>query len=213
MGMPAGGPQLDVGAALGYGWKKFTENTGAFIVLTLAVLVAIVGLVAIQTILTWDAGFFVTFIVQTAITVAIWIVLAGVWRAGLGVTRGETPSVDMLTRTDNIVPYILTSIIVSIVASIGFFLCFLPGLIWLVLTSFASLHALDKGTDPIESIKASINAVTANAGRVILILIASWVVYFLGAVACLVGLLVTIPVALVSITYTYRLVNNEPVAP
>ena len=33
-------PRLEVGAAIGYGWKKFTENVGPFIILMIAVFVA-----------------------------------------------------------------------------------------------------------------------------------------------------------------------------
>jgi uncharacterized membrane protein len=38
-------------------------------------------------------------------------------------------------------------------------------------------------------------------------------VYYVGALACYVGLLVSIPVALVMITYSYRVLEGEPVAP
>ena len=141
------------------------------------------------------------------------LVQAGIWRAGLAVTRGEAPNVNMLTQTDNLGPYVLTVIVVSIGMIIGFVLCIIPGIIWMVLTAYAPLVALDKGVGPGEAISTSIDWVKNNAGRVILVLIVAYVVQTLGIIACCVGLLVSIPVSLVAITYSYRILGNEPVAP
>jgi len=38
------------------------------------------------------------------------------------------------------------------------------------------------------------------------------VIYFAGVIACVVGLLVTVPVALLMITYTFRRLTGRPVA-
>ena len=141
------------------------------------------------------------------------LVQAGIWRAGLAVTRGEAPNVNMLTQTDNLVPYILTTIVVGLGLFVGIILCVIPGIIWLVLTAYAPLVALDKGVGPGEAISTSIDWVKNNAGRVILVLLVAYLVYTLGIIACCVGLLVSIPVALVAITYSYRVLGNEPVAP
>lgn len=211
----AGGPQLDVGAAIGYGWKKFTENVGPFIILFLAVFVVGIVLAIIQGAITPEnaaAAWIVSALLSGITYIIMQIVQAGVWRAGLAVTRGEKPSVEMLTETNNIVPFVLTNIVVGIGFIIGFILCVIPGIIWLIFTAFASLNALDKGMDPIQAIKSSIDMVKAHAGRVILILIAVYIVYIIGACAFGIGLLVTAPVALVALVYTYRLLGNEPVA-
>jgi len=141
------------------------------------------------------------------------LVQAGIWRAGLAVTRGESPNVNMLTQTDNLGPYVLTVIMVSIGMFVGFILCVIPGIIWLVLTAYAPLVALDKGVGPGEAISTSIDWVKNNAGRVVLLLFVAYIVYVIGVVACCVGLLVSMPVALVAITYSYRILGNEPVAP
>jgi uncharacterized membrane protein len=141
------------------------------------------------------------------------LVQAGVWRAGLAVTRGQAPDVNMLTQTDNLVPYVLTIIVVTLGAIVGFVLCVIPGIIWLVLTAYAPLLSLDKGLSPGDAINTSISWVRENAGSVILVLILAYVVYFLGFIACCIGLLISMPVALVAITYSYRVLGNEPVAP
>lgn len=221
---PYGGgnvPQLDVGAAVSYGWSKFQQYAKEFILLVLAVFVAVVVISLLAFIVIIPAAtsdsVLLTAIVQSFAGVLImavgFIVQAGVYRAGLEVTRGRAPDIAMLTDTTNLVPYVLTVLLVSVGTLIGLVLCIIPGIIWLFFTAYAPLMALDKGTDPVEAIKSSIAMVRENLGAVFLVLLASYAIYYVGALLCYVGLLVTIPVALVTITYSYRALNNEPVAP
>ena len=214
----AGPPPLDVGTAIGYGWKKFQEHAKEFVLLTLAAFLVIIFWQFVSSFIqnNLPANLFGTLLalgIRVVGFVISMLVQAGIWRAGLAVTRGETPNVNMLTQTDNLGPYVLTSIVVGIGTFIGIILCVIPGIIWLVLTAFAPLVALDKGVGPGEAISTSIDWVKNNAGRVILVLVVAYVVYVLGIVACCVGLLVSMPVALVAITYSYRILGNEPVAP
>ena len=211
-------PQLDVGSAISYGWKKFTENVGPFIILMLAVFVAFVLISIVQLVLTPnDSSGFLAFIWSAAIGVIAYvitsIVQAGVFRAGLGVTKGEAPSVSQLVDTTNIANYILTIILVGLGAFVGFVLCVIPGIIWLIFTAYAPIIALDKGLGPVEAITTSLNWVKDNFGQVFVILLVSYLVYLVGACLCGVGLLVSVPVALVAMIYSYRALNNETVVP
>jgi uncharacterized membrane protein len=208
-------PRLEVGPAIGYGWKKFTENVGPFIILMIAVFVAVIVIQVVQTVLTPSStGFLALFwsaLIAAVGYVAVSIVQAGVWRAGLAVTRGEAPSPEMLVKTENIVPYILTQILVGIGVFIGFILCVIPALIWLIFVAYAPLLALDKGLSPGEAIKTSIDWVKGKFGEVFLILLVAYLVQLAGACLCGVGLLVSTPVSLVAIVYSYRALNNETV--
>lgn len=210
-------PQLEVGAAISYGWKKFTENVGAFVILMIAVFVASVVISLVQNFLTPSDGGFIrwvwTLLIGVVGYVLISIVQAGVWRAGLGVTRGKAPEVSQLTETTNIGPYILTSIVVGLVGAVGLVLCIIPGIIWFFLTAYAPLLALDKGMSPGDAIKTSIDWVKGNAGQVFLVLLVAGLVYFAGWLLCCIGLLATAPIALVAITYSYRALDNEAVVP
>jgi hypothetical protein len=210
-------PQLEVGAAISYGWKKYTENLGQFIVLMIAVLVASIVLGILRTILTPDSTGFLALIWSALLGVTYYvissIIQAGVLRAGLGVTKGQPPSVSQLTETGNIANYILTVILVGVGLFIGLILCVIPGIIWFVLTAYAPIVALDKGVGPVEAITMSINWVKERPGPVLGILIIAYLIYLVGFCFFCVGLLVTAPVALVAIIYSYRALNNEPVAP
>ena len=211
-------PQLDVGSAISYGWKKFTENVGPFIILMLVVLVVTFVLNLVRGFLVpSDNTGFVALVLGLFLSVVVYvitmIVQAGVYRAGLGVTKGVTPSVSQLTETGNIGTYILTSILVGLGTFVGLILCIIPGLIFFIFAAYAPIIALDKGLDPIESLKQSFGYVKDNFGQVFLILLVSYIVYVIGACLCGVGLLVSAPVALVAIIYSYRALNNELVTP
>ena len=222
---PAGGPpRLDVGEATSYAWKKFTENVGPFILLVLGVFVAliVVGLITqvliFPTISSDDSSVGILFFVAVAVSFFLQFVVgfavqAGVFRAGLGVTQGRTPSFSMFTDGTNFGAYILTVIVVGLGAFVGYLLCIIPGIIWLFFTVFAPLRALDKGEGPGDAIKGSIDMVRDNLGQVFLVILVSYLIYLAGALLCGIGLLVSIPVALIMICWSYRVILGEPVAP
>lgn len=216
-GGAGGGGRLDVGAAISYGWKKFTENPGPFVLLVLAVFVVNLLFAIFRTIMTasssGNTGLMISFVLAIVGIVISFIVQAGVWRAGLAVTRGGQPAVSQFTETDNLGPYVLTSIVVGIGAAVGFFLCFIPGIIWLIFTAYAPLLAIDKGVGPGEAISKSIDWVKSQFAVVGVLLLVCWLLYFIGAILCCIGLLVTIPVALVAITYSYKVLDGQPIAP
>jgi uncharacterized membrane protein len=209
-------PRLEVGAAIGYGWKKFTENVGPFIILMIAVFVAFIVIRLVQIVLTPTSpsatvGYLWLALIAAVFFIAKSIVEAGVWRAGLAVTRGQAPSPSMLVETENIVPYILTSIVVGIGFFIGLIFCVIPALLWLIFTAYAPLIALDKGTSPIDAIKGSINSVKENFGEVFLILLVAFLIQLAGLCFCGIGIFVSAPVSLVAIVYSYRALNKETV--
>ena len=216
-------PRLDVGAAFSYGWEKFQRYWKEFVLLQLAMFVAVlvialIGFLAVLPALTdTTTGAVVTWILWIVIFFVIFalgfILQAGVYRAGLGVTRGIAPSLEMFKDTTNLGPYILTVILVGLGTSIGYILCILPGIAFMILTAYAPLLALDRGMDAVEAIQESYRMVMSNLGQVLLILLVAYLVYYVGSLACGLGVLVTAPIALVMICYSYRALNNEPVAP
>lgn len=216
-GGTGGGGNLDVGSAVSYGWKKFTGNPGPFVLLVLGVFVVNVLFAIIRGAITSSASgstaLLISFVLGLVGIVISFIVQAGVWRAGLAVTRGGQPAVSQFTETDNLGPYILTSIVVGLGAAVGFLLCIIPGIIWLIFTAYAPLLALDKGAGPGDAISQSINWVKSQFAVVGVLLLVCWLLYWVGLILCCVGLLVTIPVALVAITYSYKVLDGQPVAP
>jgi uncharacterized membrane protein len=217
-------PQLDVGASISYGWKKFQENAGPFVILMLIVfgatlVVSLLGQLVLLPAINDNGsagaiisliGFSVVFVLQFVVA---FFLQAGVYRAGLGVTRGLKPEVSMLTNTDNMGSFALTVILVGLGAFVGFILCIIPGIIWVIFTAYAPIVALDKGVGPTDAIRQSIDWVKDNFGKVFLILLVSYLVYYVGIIVCCIGVLVTGPIALIAVIYSYRALNQETVVP
>ncbi|MFM7063100.1 MAG: hypothetical protein ACKO04_06375, partial [Actinomycetes bacterium] len=94
----AGPPPLDVGTAIGYGWKKFQEYAKEFVILTIAALVLLVFWQLVSNFIQANlSGNTLGVLISLGLGVAGFgismLVQAGIWRAGLAVTRGEAPNV------------------------------------------------------------------------------------------------------------------------
>ena len=95
---------------------------------------------------------------------------------------------------------------------IGFVLLIIPGIVLAFLTWWTLQFVIDRNEDAITAIKSSFKAISANAGPLFLLALALFGINVLGLIACLVGLLVTIPVTIIASTYAYRITTrNAPV--
>ena len=80
-------------------------------------------------------------------------------------------------------------------------------------TSYTLYFLMDREEmGAVDAIKASFDFTKDNAGNVILWFLLSVLAWFVGALLCGVGLIVAIPVVLIGTAYTYKTLNNEPVA-
>lgn len=216
----AGPPGFEPVDAIRYGWQKFKDQPGpiivamlinfAFAAVVVAITYAIVGSGARNPI-----GFddlvprvvlqIVQFIVSALIQMAI-------IRAGLGIARGERVELNDMFKADQLVPYLLTSILVGIITGIGFVLCIVPGLVAIVFFQLAGIFVLDQKIGVIDSIKASAHVVGTMTGRFAVFTLLSILVGIAGAIACGVGLLVAVPVITIAQTYVYFRAQGQPVA-
>lgn len=241
-GPPGGGfgnssDQWDVGSAVSYGWSKFQANMGQMILASLAIFAAfaIFSLLYIFAILplsaadssydvesgtyTYDDGwpFLLTFVIMAILGVLFFIfaqvIGAGLIREAIGVTEGRPFTTAGVFKFQNIGNVIVTSLLVGLGTFVGYLLCFIPGIIFAFLSMYSLFFVVDKGLKPVDAIKASIDLVKNNVGSAIIWYLVAVVIILVGELACFVGLLVAIPVALVGSAYTYKKLLGEPVAP
>ncbi|WP_193612880.1 hypothetical protein [Nocardioides lijunqiniae] len=236
-GPPQAGSGWDVGAALSYGWSKFQANVGQIILASLAMLAAIAVMagvgIGLQSALLSSAeytidpetgvtryedgsGFlmvlFVAALTVALILIAAQVVGAGLIRASLDVTEGKPFLTSTVFRFDRIGPVLVTSLIIAAATFVGTILCYLPGLVIGFFTSYSLYFVMDKGLSPIEAITASFNLVKDNIGTALIWYIVGGLVAGAGALACGVGLLVTLPIFLLGSAYTYKHLTGQPVA-
>lgn len=217
-------PRLDAGSAFSYAWARFGEQWRVLVPMVLIVVaVSLAGMVlAVLTLLpsmgadpsssTLVASWGAYMIVILAVTAVGLVLQAGLFRAALAVTRGEQAELAMLVSTRHLGTYVGTVLLLSIAATVGYVLCIVPGLAVLAFGAFAPFVALDRGAGPVESIRRSVELVRSRPGEVLVVLLLTGAVYYVGSLVCYVGLLVSLPVALLMLAFTYRLLAGEPVA-
>jgi len=141
------------------------------------------------------------------------ILQLGLWRSGLAITAGEPVEPAKMFSTDLLGPYIIATILFSVMVGVGTLFCFIPGLVLFFFGFFYPYYVLEQRQGPTEAIKSSFQLVSNNLAILIPFAVVVWLVYIAGAIVCGVGLLVSAPVAIIATAYAYRVLNNQPVAP
>lgn len=204
------GATVEVGAALAYGWNKFIQYIGQIIVIVLVILGVNIVFQLLSNVIAGGIGGTAGIIFSLLLTIVglfiSFLLAAGIIRAALAITRGETPEASMLFKTDNLAPYIIGSLLVSIAVFIGFFALCIGALLVMFFTYFYGFFIIDRGVDGVTGIKQSYEMVKNNAGAVLVYIIVATV---LNIVTC--GL--AFGVTYIAGAYVYRTLNGEPVAP
>ena len=204
--------------AIGYGWKAFTANIGPLVLIGLVLAVA-------SFLSNWlSRGFdswlltFTGWILGTFISLVIGL---GLIRAALAILDGGRPSVDQLVSTKDIGPYIIASLLVAVIVTVGLILCVIPGLIAGFLLQFYGYAIIDRKSDsvttapqssPTGAIRASFEVVAANIGPLILLAVLCFLLNVAGALLCGVGLFVSLPVTSIAIAYAWRYFSGGRIA-
>jgi hypothetical protein len=204
--------------AIGYGWKGFTANIGPLVLIGLVLIVA-TGLS------NWLSQGFESLgltIIGSVLSAFISLVISlGLIRAALSILDGGRPSVEQLVSTKDIGPYIIASLLVALIVTVGLVLCIIPGLVAGFLLQFYGYAIIDRKSDsvttapqssPTGSLRASFEVVAGNVGPLILLAVLCFLLNVAGALLCGVGLLVTVPVTSIAIAYAWRYFSGGRIA-
>ncbi|PEG34684.1 hypothetical protein CQY20_24510 [Mycolicibacterium agri] len=235
-----GGAQAySVGDAFSWAWNKFSKNAGPLIIATLVYGLIVIALQLIINFLqsavspgvtsytsddsgfsySWSTssmglagilvaivGWFVSLIVGAAIQ-------SGYIGGVLDIANGQQVSVGSFFRPRSIGQVVIAGLIVGIITTIGLFLCVIPGLIASIMLLFTVVALLDRNLSPVDAVKASFDLSKNNFGNVFLTWLVMLVTAAVGALVCLVGLLVAIPVVALIEVYAWRRLTGAQVAP
>ena len=209
--------------AVGYGWNKFKASPSTLLVPTLVigvvviVISVVIRLIVVGGMTNSGSGFGAVLLaaaIASAITSLISQVLAaGLYKGGLSVADGQGVSFGGLFEGWDKVQVVVAAVIIGVLTLIGTVLCYLPALLVGYFTQFTLLFIIDKNMSATDAIRASFRLCLDNLGPTILWTLLAIVCVVVGAVVCLVGLLVAIPVVLVGLAYTYRRLQDQPVSP
>ncbi len=235
---PYGGPpSYNIGDGLSWAWNKFSKNAVPLIVATLVfgvvlvVLQSIINLVQAAVsptatsyvsdsggfefsyVATGPAAVFVGIIGWFLTVIVVAIVESAMISGVIDIANGQEVTVGSFFRPRNIGNVIVAALIVAIITAIGFVLCILPGLAASIFLMFTIVAVVDRNLSPVDSIKSSFETGKAHFGDVLLTWLAFILLAVVGAVLCGVGLLVTVPLIVLLLVYSYRVLNGGPVAP
>jgi hypothetical protein len=227
-GVPPRAPEISFDA-ISQAWKVLQSGMGTYIgatVILLLVSAIFKGLQGAMTPRGPNAGEFSAAVVVLALIGSLVNQFLGAGFMRMSINHLKTGNLDlgqMFSVADVFLNIFLASILVGLATVLGFCACIVPGLLLSGLFMFVNPLIVDQRMSALDAISASWNAVKPQMWMAMFFVIVVGLVVFLGAVACLIGLLFTIPLGVLSIAITYNnffgagrspiVANNGPVAP
>jgi len=190
---PPVGVQSQTGRWIGAGWALVKSDLGTYIALA---------------------------VVSTIIASAVPIILQGPMIAGFHIftmnklqgRRGDFA--DLFTGFNFFVPTLVATLLIAVFTTLGTLACIIPGLVIAAMYKFTYLFIVDRRMDFWPAMQASHNVVRNDYFGFTMFLLLLALVNILGALCCIVGILVTIPVSMAAITVAYQeLVGFDPQTP
>jgi uncharacterized membrane protein len=188
--------------AIKFGWDTTTGNLG---LLVLAII--IVTAIGIMPAVASDS-----WVVMAVAWVFDMIVGMGVMRMALRFVDGEKGElVDLFSTFTLMIPYLIASFMVGLVVIVGFCLLILPGIFWAVRLYMFPWVIVDKQVGPFEAMRRSWALTEGSFWNLFLLGVLLAGINILGAIALLLGLLVTIPLSVLAVAYVYRRLDKAAI--
>ena len=99
---------------------------------------------------------------------------------------------------------VISNILITIFAAIGFIFCILPGIVIYALYMFAPLYILEEKKDFWEAMEASRKLVMENIFELSIFMFLMIILNLIGVIFCIVGLLVTVPLTFAATAFAYH---------
>ena len=179
---PVGGG-VQTGKWISTGWSLVTGQVWMFMLITL--LMVVVGSV-------------VPVILQGPMLIGMHIVC---WRVLLG---GRADVGDLFLGFNWFVPSLVACLLIGLSTFLGVFACLVGALVVSAIFQFTYLFIVDRNMDFWPAMQASHAVVKQDYMGFLIFLLALIGINILGALACVVGLLVTIPIHYLAVTAAYR---------
>jgi len=184
------GVHVDIGTALSRGWALVRDNMGVFIGASALGWLITIG-ISFVPIVGWAVGI---------------VLIGGLDYMFIRRIRGETVQLGDVFAGFNIagMQLALAGLIKAVLTSIGFMLCILPGIYLGVGYVFALPLIVDKKMEFWTAMEVSRRVVHQHWWSTFALVIVLAIVACLGALACIVGLFVTIPIASAALIFVYE---------
>jgi len=200
---------FSIGEAISFGWKTTWNNLGFFVILTIIVLLAegIPSAIAASVQRT-SPGLYALFeIIAFVIEIFIGI---GVIKIALKFVERRSASYDDLFSGGSLFAnYLVTSIILAIIVTVGLILFVIPGIYLALRFQFAPFVVVDEGLGPFAALARSSELTRGVKWKLLGFDILLALIEIAGAIVFLIGLLVAIPTIILAVTYVYRQLRSQ----
>jgi uncharacterized membrane protein len=190
--------------ALAFGWKTTKENLWFLIGLMLIILGASSALSYAADSL--DEYFsFLAFLFSIA-NIAVSVILGmGLLYISLLFVDGKEPRYgDLLSPARHFWRYLGSSFLYSTIVFLGLLLFVVPGIIWAIKYTFYRYFVIEKRAGVFESMHRSGEITKGEKWNLFLFFILAGLINIAGALAFVIGLLVTLPLTSLAVAYVYR---------
>ncbi len=189
------GRRFSKAEAIKFGWETTTGNIG-LLVLGWIIFMAIAAMPAIAT-ESW-----VVMAVAWVFDMVIWMGLIKMTLRFVDGDRGELA--DLFSTFPLIFGFLVASIAVGLVAMVGFCLFVIPGIYWSIRLYMFPWVLVDKEVGPFEAMRLSWEMTRGSCWNFFLLALLLGLINILGMMAIFIGLLITVPLSIVAVGYTYR---------
>ncbi len=213
---PSGG-SFDLGEATRLAWRTVTAAplqwcSATVVLVVAAVAMNVVGGVVQSALVGTSllASMAVGLVVSAVVGAVAYLVVAAMVHGALQVLEGHdrfsfTSALDEVPKERVLV----LGFVVTLATAVGSVLLVLPGLVLAILTSFALPALVDRRLSVGGAVRRSVELVMANLKEALVITIVAALIAFAGVVACLVGIVVSMPVAVIVLTQGYVALDGK----
>jgi uncharacterized membrane protein len=239
---PGPGSVFNIGDAFNWSWNKFSKNIGPLVLAALVYFVILVIVDILIFVLLggatadtpevgsdYGASFSASLgtggtLVFSIVSFVVFVFIQAAFLSGaLDLADGRPVNVSSFFKPRDFGNVVLAGALLSVISAV-LNLIGLPGMVFALLSFIAVLvfgflslftlaFAIDHALPPVDALKASIATVRSHVGETLLSALVQALLFFVGAFACGVGLLVAAPLAGLILVYTYRKLSGGPVAP
>ncbi len=199
-----GGSGIDSGASLRFGLDALMGHLGFLIVLQLAAAMLYIVPYTVAGALT-PADPVTGAVLYLADLLLSAIVTLGLLRIWLNITDGKAVSfADLFSLAHRCLSYLVLMLIVGIIVTLGFVLLVIPGIIWSLQFMFAGHAMADRNVGAFEAMAVSSDLTRGRKLELFGFSLLLILINGLGALLLGIGLLVTMPLTALALTYVYR---------
>lgn len=194
---------LNVEEVLTKAWSTFKAHWHVLVGSVLIMMAVSAVFDSVQKQVGESAPFASFLVVLLSIGVSV-ILQIGLTQLSLNVASNKSASIhDLIGDHTLALRYLCVSILYGLLILVGLVLLIVPGVYWAIKYSQCYLTLIDKRTGIMESFRISAALTEGNKKKLFVLLLALIGINFVGLIALIVGLLVSIPVTIVASAYIY----------